>query len=171
MAAHRVAAFSAIRQDFEDIVGDVVYATMTTVDAKGRPRSRVLLPIWEMTGDSPVGWLATFDTPVKRAHLAGNPHATFSYWSPAQNTVAVDTVARWETDEAVKKAVWELYRQGSPPGVGYDPQAYWRRGPEDPGYHLLRMDPWRIQVLRGRDLATGRPSRIWVAPPQEDRRP
>ncbi|MEU4542566.1 hypothetical protein [Nonomuraea dietziae] len=64
----------------------------------------------------------------------------------------------------VVQAVWELYRQGSPQGVGYDPRAYWRQGPDDPGYHLLRMDPWRIQVLRGRDLAGGRPSRIWAAP-------
>lgn len=162
MTATRVGSFSAIEKDFTDIISAVVYATMTTVDAKGRPRSRVLLPIWQLTGDRPIGWLATFDTPVKRAHLAANPHATFSYWSPAQNTVAIDTVAAWETDEAVKRAVWALYREGSPRGVGYDPSAYWPGGPADPGFHLLRMDPWRIQVLRGGDLATGRPSRIWA---------
>ncbi|WP_329282974.1 hypothetical protein [Streptomyces sp. NBC_00691] len=29
---------------------------------------------------------------------------------------------------------------------------------EDPEYHVLRIDPWRVQVLRGSDLG----SRIWT---------
>jgi hypothetical protein len=34
---------------------------------------------------------------------------------------------------------------------------FWRGGPADPGYHVVRLDPWRVQVLRGTDLS----SRIW----------
>lgn len=152
--------FAEIERDFTGIIRDVVYATMTTVDSQGRPRARVLLPIWQVVDGRPVGWLATYKTPVKTAHLARNPHATFSYWSPAQNTVAVDTVAAWEDDPDVKREIWELYRRGSPSGVGYDPKGYWT-SPEDPKYHLLRMDPYRIHVLRGRELAAGIPARIW----------
>ncbi|MFD8382836.1 hypothetical protein ACFV2X_30720 [Streptomyces sp. NPDC059679] len=55
--------------------------------------------------------------------------------------------------------VWELYRKGSPPGVGYDPRGYWHGGPTDPEYHVVRIEPWRVQVLRGTDLR----SRIWTA--------
>lgn len=48
--------------------------------------------------------------------------------------------------------------QGEPAGVGYDPRNFWRGGPTDPEYHVLRIDPWRIQVLRGTDLS----SRMWT---------
>lgn len=153
-------SFADVRRDFFEIVGDIVYATMTTVDRKGRPRSRILIATWEVEGETPVGWVATFKTPVKAAHLAHNPHVTTSYWSPAQDVVYVDSVAGWVDHPEVKLKVWELFREGSPPGVGYEPGAYWR-GPEDPRYHVLRLDPWRVQVLRGRELASGRPSRIW----------
>ncbi|MEV2275767.1 pyridoxamine 5'-phosphate oxidase family protein [Nocardiopsis sp. NPDC049922] len=163
MSRNRVGDFGRIRGDFDRIVGSVVYATMTTVDGRGRPRARVLVPVWETDGDRPVGWLATHPTPVKTAHLAGNPHTTLSYWSPAQNTVAVDAVATWADAAGVRRRVWELYRVGSPPGAGYDPGAYWST-PDDPEFRVLRLDPWRIQVLRGADLVRGAPSRIWRAP-------
>ncbi|WP_431887853.1 pyridoxamine 5'-phosphate oxidase family protein [Nocardiopsis alba] len=156
----RVQDFAAVREDFDAIVGAVVYSTMTTVDAKGRPRSRVLIPVWETGGEEPLGWLGTYRTPVKTAHLRGNPHASFSYWSPAQNTVSVDVVAEWIDDPRVREHVWDLYRHGSPPGAGYDPGGFWE-GPGDPRFQVLRLEPWRIQVLRGRDLVSGVPSRIW----------
>ncbi|ACZ83355.1 pyridoxamine 5'-phosphate oxidase family protein [Streptosporangium roseum] len=158
-----VEAFSELQREFFEFVADIKYSTMTTVDSRGRPRSRVLVPIWQVIDGRPVGWIATYRTPVKTAHLARNPHVTTSYWSPAQNAVYVDSVASWVDDHEVKREVWELYRQGSPPPVGYDPQTYWKKGPSDPEYHVLRLDPWRVQVLRGRDLATGRPARVWRA--------
>ena len=88
-----VDSFDEVRKPFEAYIGDIVYATMTTVDRRGRPRARVLIPVWEVVDDRPLGWLATYRTPVKAARLAGNPHATFSYWTPRQNFVATDTVA------------------------------------------------------------------------------
>jgi hypothetical protein len=150
--------FSEIQDEFFRYTGDVVYATMTTVDAKGRPRARILIAVWEVVDGRPVGWLATFKTPVKTAHLAGNPHATFSYWDRRQNAAFADTVTEWVEDPEVKQRVWDLYRRGSPPRVGYDPGRYWK-GPEDPRFAVLRLDPWRVQVVRGADLR----SRIWRA--------
>ncbi|GAA3298866.1 hypothetical protein GCM10020295_35520 [Streptomyces cinereospinus] len=41
--------------------------------------------------------------------------------------------------------------------MGYDPVHFWRGGPEDPGYHVIRIDPWRVQLVRGSDLR----STIW----------
>ncbi|WP_282703471.1 hypothetical protein [Streptomyces sp. CC219B] len=32
------------------------------------------------------------------------------------------------------------------------PVHYWHGGPEDPEYHVIRIDPWRIQLVRGSDL-------------------
>ncbi|MFD0851068.1 pyridoxamine 5'-phosphate oxidase family protein [Actinomadura adrarensis] len=157
----KVQDFAEIRKAFDTYIGDINYATMTTVDAKGRPRARVLIPVWEMDGDRPLGWLCTYKTPVKTAHLAGNPHTTFSYWSPKQNAVYVDTVADWVDDLDAKQHVWDLYLKGSPPGAGYNPGQFWK-GSDDPKFAVLRLRPWRVQVIRGMDLAT----RIWQ-PPEE----
>ncbi|GLW08040.1 pyridoxamine 5'-phosphate oxidase [Microtetraspora sp. NBRC 13810] len=156
--ATKVTSFAAVRKQFEAYIGEIVYATMTTVDAKGRPRARVLIPIWEMAGEEPLGWLATYKTPVKAAHLAKNPHTTFSYWTPRQNAVSVDTVAEWVEDLEVKRRVWDLYRAGSPRGAGYDLGNFWE-SPADPKLHVLRLTPWRVQVIRGLDLE----SKIWQA--------
>ena len=166
MSAVRVADFADLRDQVAGTLRRVPYATMTTVDRRGRPRARVLVAVWELDRDQPVGWLATFRTPVKAAHLAHNPHVTLSHWGPAQDTVAFDAVAAWDEGLDTRRRVWRLYRDGSPTGVGYDPGAYWS-GPDDPRFHVLRLDPWRIQALRGQDLATGRPARLWRAPEPE----
>lgn len=161
MSATKVASFAPLRADVAEILGRINYATMTTVDRRGRPRSRVLIAVWELDGDRPLGWLATFRTPVKAAHIAHNPHVGMSYWSPRQDTVSIDNVAEWTDDPEVKHRVWELYRHGSPQGVGYDPRPFWPAGPDGPDFHVLRLTPWRVQVLRGRELAAGIPPRIW----------
>lgn len=152
MPTTKVSDFSEVRDTFFSYVRDIKYATMITVDRKHRPRARVLLPVWEVVDGRPVGWLAAYKTPVKAAHLADNPHTTYSYWNPRQNTVHVDALSAWAEDEASRRHAWELYTRGGPPGVGYDPVHYWRGGPEDPEYHVIRIEPWRIQLVRGSDL-------------------
>ncbi|MEV6751669.1 pyridoxamine 5'-phosphate oxidase family protein [Streptomyces sp. NPDC051214] len=152
MPTTKVSDFSEVRDTFFSYVRDIKYATMVTVDRKHRPRARVLLPVWEIVDGRPVGWLAAYKTPVKAAHLADNPHTTYSYWNPRQNTVHVDALSAWAEDEASRRHAWELYTWGGPPGVGYDPVHYWRGGPDDPEYHVIRIEPWRIQLVRGSDL-------------------
>jgi general stress protein 26 len=164
----RVGSFAELRADVATILGRIVYATMTTVDRRGRPRSRILIVVWELDAERPVGWLGTSKTPVKTAHLARNPHVTMSYWDPRQDFVSIDSVAEWVEDPEVHRRVWDLYRHGSPPGVGYEPGQFWR-GPDDPDFNVLRLDPWRVQVLWGRDLARGIPSRIWQSDGAVDR--
>ena len=127
MSAKRVAEFAALRADVAAAMR-VGRATTTMVDRCGRPRSRVLIAVWELDGERPVGWLATFRTPVKVAHIAHNPHVAMSYRGPTRDTVTLDTVAAWVDDSAVKAGVGELHRRGSPAGVGYHPRA--RSGPQ-----------------------------------------
>ncbi|MDQ3788400.1 MAG: pyridoxamine 5'-phosphate oxidase family protein, partial [Actinomycetota bacterium] len=55
--------------------------------------------------------------------------------------------------------VWELYRNTSPRGAGYPLGGFWQ-APSDPKLHVMRLTPWRVQVIRGTDLR----SRIWQAP-------
>jgi hypothetical protein len=99
---------------------------------------------------------------VKAAQLAANPHATFSYWDQRQDTVSFDTVATWTTDPGERRHAWRLYEQGSPAGAGYPPARFWPDGPDGPTWQVLKLVSRRIQVLRGRELAAGIPSRIWV---------
>jgi general stress protein 26 len=155
-----VTPFADVRDDVSSIVSDSVYTTMTTVDQKGRPRSRALIVVWQFDLPEPVGWLGTFKTPIKSAHIATNPHVSTSYWSPRNDAAYLDSVAQWVDDADTAAAVWDMYRTGSPRAVGYDPGQFWA-GPADPKFAVLRLDPWRIQVLRARDLVAGKPSRIW----------
>jgi general stress protein 26 len=152
----KVRSFDVIKDEFDAYVGSIVYATMVTVDARNRPRTRVLIPVWEVVDGEPLGWLATYKTPVKAAHIARNPHTTFAYWARENNSVAVDAVAEWTDDLEAKRYVWDLYRKTSPRGAGYNLGNFWR-SPSDPELHVLRLEPWRIQVIRGADLR----SRIW----------
>ncbi|HUR01834.1 MAG TPA: pyridoxamine 5'-phosphate oxidase family protein, partial [Nonomuraea sp.] len=78
--------------------------------------------------------------------------------SPRQNAVSIDTVAAWADDQTLTRRVWDLYRKGSPPGAGYELGNFWK-SPADPELHVLRLTPWRVQVIRGADLQ----SKIWLA--------
>ena len=50
-----VATFDEIKDEFNARVQRIVWCTVTTIDQKGRPRSRILHPIW----DGPTGYIAT----------------------------------------------------------------------------------------------------------------
>ena len=54
--------FERIAPAFVDMAHSIVWATVATVDADGRPRARILRPIWKSDG-STVGWIATVPTP------------------------------------------------------------------------------------------------------------
>lgn len=162
--------YAELRDDLSAVLSKVRYTTMTTVDPKGRPRTRVLIAVWELDRDAPLGWLATFRTPVKDRHLANNPHATFSYWDHSQETAAIDAVATWTDDPEQRRHVWDLYGKGSPRSVGYPPAPYWPGGPDSRAFQVLKLEPYRVQVLRRTDLMTGGPdaSRLWT--PDSERR-
>ena len=64
---------STVAPAFVDMAHRIVWATVATTDRHGRPRSRILHPLWEWDGGSLVGWIATGRTPVKRAHLERTP--------------------------------------------------------------------------------------------------
>ena len=69
----------SVAEAFVEMAHRIVWASAATVDTHGRPRSRVLHPIWDVVGDGRevdlVGWIATGPTPVKAAHLAVHPRA------------------------------------------------------------------------------------------------
>jgi uncharacterized pyridoxamine 5'-phosphate oxidase family protein len=101
-------SFAALEEEFLRFTREIVLCMATTVDAGGRPRSRMLHPIFEVVDGRPGGWVETSKTPVKAAHLAANPYMACAYRSPAQNTVFVDCLARWVEDAKAKRQVFDL---------------------------------------------------------------
>ncbi len=153
---------------FVAMAHEIVWCSAATVDAHGRPRSRVLHPIWQWDGETLTGWIATGPTPIKRAHLAASPHLSCNYWSPSQDTCLAECQAEWAFDEATRRMVWDLFVNGPPP-VGYDPAIIpgWD-GPASPGFAALKLNPWRLRVMPGSVLMQGEGTVLTWA--EEDRR-
>jgi Pyridoxamine 5'-phosphate oxidase len=148
------------------ITAETVFCTATTVDADGRPRNRMLHPIFVVRDVEPVGWALTGRTPLKVRHLAANPHMACSYWSPSHDTVFVDCVAHWVEGDADKQRVWELFLETPQPlGWGADGMAGY--GPDkwrNPIFTPLRLEPWRVQVMRGEEYPLGElTGQVWRA--------
>lgn len=128
----------------------LVWATVATVDESGRPRSRILHPMWEWDGEALVGWIATGPTPIKRAHLDHSPYVSVTYWSPDHDTATAECAAEWVLDDAGRTAGWERFK-AAPEPVGYDPAIVpaWADGPTSDAFAILRLDPWRLRVFPG----------------------
>jgi general stress protein 26 len=151
----RVTDFAGIETEFIQRTHSIVWCSVATIDGKGRPRSRILHPIWERS----TGWIATSRNSLKAKHLARNPHVSLAYVADITKPVYVDCTAEWVDDQAVKQRVWDPYKQAPPP-LGYDPAPFWG-SPDSPNFGLLKLTPWRI------DLATFPPPsyeeayRVW----------
>jgi hypothetical protein len=90
---------------FQAMAHQIVWATVATVDTQGRPRTRILHPIWEFGGDGLVGWVATGPTPIKLAHLRRTRHVSVNYWAPSHDTCYADCEATWFFDDETRVRV------------------------------------------------------------------
>jgi general stress protein 26 len=153
-----VASFADVQDEFLTRITRIVWCTVATVDAQSRPRTRILHPIWEGS----TGWIATGRDSHKAKHLARDPFVSLSYWDPQHQQVYADCRAEWEDDPAEKRRIWDLYKN-TPPPLGYDPAMIWQGGHDDPGYGLLKLTPWRIEIFALNDLFTGQQPKIWHA--------
>jgi hypothetical protein len=134
---------------FVEMAHRIVWASAATVDRKGRPRSRVLHPIWEWDGERLEGWIATNATPLKRAHLETSPHISLNYWAPSQDNCIAECGATWAFDDETRAMVWDRFKNGPAP-VGYDPAIIpgWD-SPRSETFAAIRLAPWRLRVLPG----------------------
>ena len=151
-----VASFADIEEEFTARVSRIVWCTVATVDRQGRPRTRILHPMWE----SSTGWIATGRHSLKEKHIAANPHISVSYWDQEHEQVYVDAKAKWEDDQTEKVRIWELLKN-TPAPYGYDPAMIWQAGPDDPEYGVLKLTPWRIELYALKDLITQAEPQVW----------
>ena len=93
-----VASFADIEEEFQKRVAGIVWCTATTIDRKGRPRSRILHPIWEGS----TGWIATGRHSLKEKHLAANPYISLTYWTPEHKQLYAECRTEWEDDSSNK---------------------------------------------------------------------
>ena len=151
-----LASFADIEEEFNRRVSRIVWCTVTTVDSKGRPRSRLLHPVWEGS----TGWIATGRNSFKAKHLEKHPYVSCSYWDQQHQQVYAECKATWDDDPAEKERVWNLVKNAPPP-VGYDPAMFWPGGPSDAGFGALKLEPWRIELSALADMMTGKPPQVW----------
>lgn len=93
-----VTDFAEMEAEFIQRVHRMVWCSAATIDAKQRPRSRILHPIWE----GATGWIGTHRNSFKARHLARNPHMSLAYIAELMTPVYVECTAEWVDDLAQK---------------------------------------------------------------------
>ncbi len=151
-----VSSFSEIKDEFDARVQRIVWCTVTTIDGKGRPRARMLHPIWEGS----TGYIATGRTSHKAKHLEKHPYVSCSYWDPQHQQVYAECKATWVEDQAEKQRIWDLFKN-TPMPYGYDPAMFWPAGPTDAGFGVMKLEPWRLELSAIGDMMTGAPPKVW----------
>lgn len=140
---------------FVEMAHRIVWASGATVDAEGRPWSRILHPLWTWDGAELTGIVATSPLSPKRAHLDAHPSIAFTYWEPSHDTCTAQCHAEWDHRAEGRAAGWAALA-GAPAPVGYDPSIIpeWE-GPDSPSFGIVRLRPWRLRVMAGSVLLTG----------------
>lgn len=140
---------SEVAPEFVEMAHRIVWCSVASVDAQGRPRSRILHPIWQWDGSQLVGWIGTGPTPTKRSHLKASPFMSVNYWTPSHDTCVAECHASWAFDDETRIMVWNLFANAPEP-VGYDPAIVPAWGsPTSDTFAVLRLDPWRLRVFPG----------------------
>jgi general stress protein 26 len=150
-----VEKFSDIEEEFMRRVAKTVWCSVATVDTRGRTRSRILHPIWEGS----VGWIATGRDSLKAKHIEANSYVSLTYWDPDHEQVIADCTAEWIDDQSEKERLWELFKS-TPPPLGYDLAAFFQ-AVDNPGYGLMKLTPWRVELWSLKRLAVGEPPEVW----------
>jgi general stress protein 26 len=151
--SHNV-SFADIEEDFIKRAHTMVWCNVATVDTQGRPRSRVLHPIWE----GQTGWIATGRHTLKAKHLAQNPHVSLAYIADPLRPIYIDCIATWDDDPGAKQRIWDLFK-AAPAPLGYDLAPFFG-GVDNPDYGLLKLTTRRIELA---DLFAPENIKVWRA--------
>lgn len=148
-----VNSFDDIRDDFLQAVEKIVWCNVATVDTQGRPRSRVLHPMWEGS----VGWILTGRQSLKAKHIENNPYISIAYIADPLKPILVEASVEWIDDADEKKRLWDWFKE-TPPPYGYDPAPFFGNV-DNPQFGVWKVTPWRIELY---DLV-GDGGKVWNA--------
>lgn len=135
-----IESLADILDEFVARAHSMVWCNLATLDGRGRPRSRVVHPIW----DGEVGWIGTLGSTPKVREVARDPHVSLAYVADVAKPVYAECLAAWVDDRGEIARIWELFRS-TPPPLGYDPSSFFG-SPDNPDFGLLRLTPWRVEV-------------------------
>jgi hypothetical protein len=146
---------------FVEVAHRIVWATVATTDPRGRPATRILHPVWEWDGEQLSGRIATSPSSPKARHLERSPFVAVTYWAPSHDTCSARCRAEWLDAPEDRRALWDRFSTAPEP-LGYDPTIIpgWD-SPDAPTFGVLRLDPYRLDVLTGDALMSGRPPLRW----------
>jgi uncharacterized pyridoxamine 5'-phosphate oxidase family protein len=155
-----VESFAELEEEFLARIASVVWCNVASVDTAGRPRSRIMHPVWEVVDGVPVGWVGSRRNAFKVKHLANNPYLSLAYIAEATKPVYVDCKAEWVDDMDLRKHAWDL-TASLPPPLGYDPAPIYISYDHE-NFGLLKLTPWRVELTT---VAVVPPVRnVWHAP-------
>ena len=146
---------SVVAPAFVEMAHRIVWCSAATVDGAGRPRSRVLHPVWEWDGTALRGWIATSPLSPKRADLDAHPYVSLNYWANNHDTCLAECAAEWKLDDESRVAGWNRIKDAPAP-VGYDPSIIpsWD-SPTAPAFGILEVVPYRLRVMPGSYMMAG----------------
>jgi hypothetical protein len=150
-----MAALERVAPAFVEMAHRIVWCTVGTTDPRGRPRTRVLHPIWEWDGERLDGWIATSPLSPKAHDLASMPRVSLTYWNPEQDTCTAECAAQWQTSDEARTEGWRKFAEGPAP-VGYDPSIIpaWDE-PSSVAFGILHLVPDRLRVQPGSLMTRG----------------
>jgi hypothetical protein len=109
--------FADVADRFIERAHSEVWCNVSTIDTQGRPRSRILHPIWE--GET--GWITSDPRSLKSRHLARHPYVSVAYVKNHFTPVTADCHAEW-----VKLTPYRITLYGFP-----QPPVIWTPGDEE----------------------------------------
>lgn len=148
---------AAVAPQFVDMAHRIVWCVGATVEGSGRPRTRVLHPVWDWDEDAAqlTGWIATGPQSPKAANLRSMPALSLTYWAPSQDTCTADCDVTWDDTLELRQAGWERFSTAPAP-VGYDPAIIpgWD-SPASEAFGVIRLSPYRLRVMPGTVMTAG----------------
>jgi len=111
------------------------YSNLITIDENGIPKGRMMenLPV----GDDLVFWFATGAQSNKLTEIRNNQNASVFMYRPSDHSsISAMGTAEIVTDDAIRKEKWKD-----------NWSAYWKEGPTDPAYTLIKIVPKKIVYL------------------------
>jgi general stress protein 26 len=128
-------AQEGLRKQIVEFVGTYQYSNLITIDENGIPKGRMMenLPYKEDLAF----YFATGAQSNKLKEIRKNPSASVFVYRPADHS-SVSALGKAEivTDDATRKQYWKEKWT-----------AYWKTGPTDPAYVLIRIVPKKVVLL------------------------
>lgn len=139
--------FAEIAPELTARVEKMVWCNAATVDGLGRPRSRILHPVWE----GRTAWVTTDRASFKSRHLEASPYVSLAYVSDVAKPLYADCHAAWVEDGNTLRHVWD-YCRSLPEPMGFDPATIYAPVGETvagrPAFAVLRLTPYRIVLTQ-----------------------